>query len=141
MKYKIQTREYQVKISDNDNSITSPTIMFDVLKDDFNPVQEELYLLILNTTNNMINKHLIAMGTSNTMMVTPLEIFRKVILTNGNRIMLAHNHPSGNVSPSEEDIVFIRKISKACDILGIQLLDNMIYTDKEYYSFKVNGLL
>jgi DNA repair protein RadC len=97
--------------------------------------------LIINNANKVIDKHLVCKGTSNMLTVTPADILRPVLMTGGNSIILAHNHPSGDVSPSHEDITFTAKIKKACNIMAINLLDHLVYSSDNYYSFKKEGIL
>lgn len=142
MKYKIESKQYHIKVADSDaTAISTPSTVFEALKEDFNPVQEEMYLLILNTKNKIIDKILISKGGHNSMAITPIEILRPIIMTNGNNFILAHNHPSGDINPSEEDITFTRKLKKAVDLLGLNLLDHVIYTDSDWYSFNKENLL
>ena len=75
------------------------------------------------------------------MQVKASEIIRPMMLTNGNRCVICHNHPSGDTNPSEEDIRFTRNIVNAFKIVGLDLVDHIIYSDKEFYSFKEEGLL
>ena len=140
LKYKTQVKTYTLKVADSNNveEISNPELLFKIVKKDFNPIQEEIYLLILNTRHTIIDKIMIARGALGQVAIQPADVLRQVLLTNGNRFILAHNHPSGNATPSEEDIFFTRKISKASEICGLLFLDHIIYTDKEYTSFKKN---
>jgi DNA repair protein RadC len=140
--YKSQVKEYTLKIAERDSeSISRPETVFNIIKDDFNPVQEEMYLLILNTKNNVIDKHLVSKGSISSTVITPAEIFRPIFLTNGNNFILAHNHPSGDSYPSEEDIIFTKRIKKASEVCGLHLLDHVIYSSNNFQSLKQLGLL
>lgn len=140
--YKTQVKEYSLKVADISAEVVShPTTVFNMLKDSFNPIQEEVYILILNTKNQVIDKHLVSKGGINTTLITPAEILRPIFLTNGNSFIIAHNHPSGSIEPSEEDIIFTRKIKKASEVCGLSLLDHVIYTSTSFYSFKKKDLL
>ena len=142
MNYKIESKNYQINVADKEATVLDcPKIVFETLKEDFNATQEEMYLITLNTKNKIIEKTLISKGAHNTLMITPMEIFRPLMLSNGNNFIIAHNHPSGDTQPSEEDITFTRKIKKASEIMGCNLLDHLVYSDTEYYSFKSEGLL
>ena len=66
---------------------------------------------------------------------------QRALLCNASRIMVAHNHPSGDSSPSREDKKSTMKIKEACDLMGISLLDHIIIGEDEYFSFKAEGLL
>jgi DNA repair protein RadC len=142
IKYKIITKEYTLKIAEKlDTAISKPEILFEALKDDFNPLQEELYVLSLNVKHQIINKHLVVRGGHSSMTVVPADILRMPLIDGCNKIIIAHNHPSGDPEPSEEDITFTRKIKEGCKFLGIDLLDHLIYVTDDYYSFKKNNLI
>jgi len=142
MDYKLETKNYQIKIADNNAiNISKPQTVFEIVKDDFDPFNENLYLLIINIKNNLIKKILIAKGSYNSLMANPIDFFRPIILTAGNKFILAHNHPSGDITPSEEDINFTNRIKKASNLLGLALLDHIIFTDEKWYSFKKELLL
>jgi len=142
VKYKVEVKEYSLKVAEKDaESISQPVTVFNMLKDNFNPVQEEMYILILNTKNTVIEKHLVSKGGMSSMLITPAEIFRPIFLTNGNKFILAHNHPSGQCEASIEDIEFTIKIKKASEICGLQLLDHVIYSSDSFKSLKKEGLL
>ena len=74
-------------------------------------------------------------------MVSIRSIFSRAILCNANSIIVAHNHPSGIVKPSHEDISITRRIKEASEILDIKLIDHIIIGEDSYYSFKNEGLL
>jgi len=100
-----------------------------------------MYLLILNIKNQVIDKYLISKGSYNSVLVTSADIITPVLKADGRNFALAHNHPSGSVEPSEEDIVFSKKIQKACEIVGLSFVDNLIYTPTDFFSFKQKGIL
>jgi DNA repair protein RadC len=140
MKYKIEIKNYEFKESQGE-SITSPNNLFKALKEDYNPIQEELYLLILDVKNKLIEKILIAKGGMSNVTVEPASIFRNILINNGNRFVIAHNHPSGELSPSDEDLQFSRKIEKGAKLLGLNLIDNLIFTENSFFSFKRENLI
>jgi DNA repair protein RadC len=140
MKHKLSCIKYTIKEA-SEKKFDHPEKLFEALKGDFNPIAEELYVLIMNNGFNVIDKVLIAKGTHNAMIVTPKDILTPVLLASGCNIILAHNHPSGDTQPSEDDIVFTRKVMKACEVMGIALADHIIYTSKDYLSFKKEGLM
>ena len=142
MKYKIEVKSYEIKVAEKESvALSSPETVFNIMKDSFSPISEEMHLLILNVKNQIIDKILISKGTYNSVMVTPLDIIRPLMLMAGNNFILSHNHPSGDVSPSEEDINFTSKIMKATKVVGLNMLDHVIYGSDNHYSFKKNGLM
>jgi DNA repair protein RadC len=142
MKYKLEVRVYEMAAAyAAAPEVCKPETAYEVVRDDFSPVTESMHLLILDTKNRVIEKVLIAKGTHNCLCVTPADILHPVLFSAGRHMILAHNHPSGNVAPSEEDIRFTKKVIKAAQLLGIQFLDHLVYSNSEFYSFKIHGLL
>lgn len=139
--YKLEIKSYYINVADKGaTKLQTPSTVFDILKDDFNPVQEEFYLLILDNQNNIIKKMMLAKGSGNMIMITPAEIFRPIFLTNGNKFIVAHNHPSGNKNASSEDIAFTKKIYDASRICGLAMLDSIVFTSDEFTSMKEQGV-
>ncbi|MFR1912382.1 MAG: JAB domain-containing protein [Intestinibacter bartlettii] len=103
--------------------------------------REKLLVVCLDTKNQPINICTVSVGTLNSSLVHPREIFKTAILSNSNQIMLAHNHPSGISAPSNEDKAMTNRIKDAGVILGIELIDHIIIGSNEYFSFKENRLM
>jgi DNA repair protein RadC len=106
-------------------------IFFDELK---NKKKEYLYALLLDTKNRIIKKELISIGTLNSSLIHPREIFKEAIKNSANSLILVHNHPSGDCEPSNEDDLVTNKIKNIGDELGIKLLDHIIIGDSNYKS-------
>lgn len=87
--------------------------------------QEHFILLTLNTKNQIIRQKTLFIGTLNQSIVHPRDIFREAIRDNAAQIIVAHNHPSGDPTPSESDSVFTSRLTKACELIGIQMLDHL----------------
>lgn len=92
----------------------------------FDPDREVLFCFHLNTRRNLIGYHLIATGTLDTILAHPREIFRVPMVTAAAAVVLAHNHPSGDPTPSESDIKVTRDMIRAGQLLKIDLLDHVI---------------
>ena len=103
--------------------------------------QENLKLLILNTKNRLIREVDISRGTVNASLSTPRELFIEALRYRGVGIILLHNHPSGDPTPSREDCLYTRRIQQAGNLLGIPLLDHIIIGDNSYVSLKERGIL
>ena len=103
--------------------------------------REKLLVVCLDTKNQPINICTVSVGTLNSSLVHPREMFKTAILSNSNQIMLAHNHPSGISAPSNEDKAMTNRIKDAGVILGIELIDHIIIGSNEYFSFKENRLM
>ena len=97
--------------------------------------QEYFYCLYLDNRNNLIERKLLFMGTINRSIVHPREIFKEAYLTSASKIVCIHNHPSGDVTPSVEDIRLTKSLIEIGKIQGITLTDHLIVSDNDYYSF------
>ncbi|WP_061311287.1 RadC family protein [Clostridium botulinum] len=103
--------------------------------------REHLVVLAVNTKNVVVNISTISVGSLNSSIVHPREVFKTLILSNAASFLVAHNHPSGYTSPSGEDIK-VTKILKECGkIFGIKLLDHIIVGEEKYLSFAEEGIL
>ncbi len=124
------------------NKFINPQNVFDYFKDRLSLLNvEEFRIVILNNANNYINDFLISKGILNSTSVHPREVFREAIRENAAHIILIHNHPSGEIRPSREDIRITEQLHKAGKIIGIPVLDHVIITKNRYFSFKENDLL
>ena len=102
---------------------------------------EYVYLLLLNRQNQLIGKYFLAKGGMTGTVVDVRVIFQVALKANATSIMLAHNHPSGNLQPSEADKSVTNQVKEAGKILDISLLDHIILTEDGYLSLADEGLL
>lgn len=100
--------------------------------------QEHFILLTLNTKNQIIRRRTLFIGTLNQSIAHPRDIFREAIRDNAAQIIIAHNHPSGDPTPSEADSVFTSRLTEICELIGIQMLDHLILGESTYYSYAEN---
>ena len=100
-----------------------------------NKKQEYFYTVYVDTKGRYIDKKCLFVGTINNSIVHPREIFKEAYLLSANGIICIHNHPSGDPTPSKEDIVITRKIKEIAMIHGIRLVDHLIVGVNSYYSF------
>lgn len=103
--------------------------------------REKFIALLLDTKNHVVAANTVSIGTVNASLVHPREIFKVALLCNASAVILAHNHPSGNPTPSHEDIDITNRLKKAGEILGIEVLDHIIIGDNTWTSFKEKGLI
>ena len=104
-------------------------------------MQEQFMIVILNTKNKIIKTKVIAQGALNTSVVQPREVFAPAIIVHAAAIIAAHNHPSGDPTPSRDDISFTTTLAKAGKIMGIPVLDHLVIGDGKFFSFKQEGYL
>ena len=110
----------------------------DKLKD---KLQEYFYCVYLDTKNHIIKDKLLFIGTINESLIHPREIFKEAYLLSASGIICIHNHPSGNVNPSNNDIIMTKQLVEVGKILGIKVLDHIIIGKNNYYSFNDNDLV
>ncbi|WPC17931.1 DNA repair protein RadC [Pediococcus inopinatus] len=103
--------------------------------------QEQLILLCLNTKNKIIFEKVIFKGSLNSATVHPREIFFEALRVGTNKIMVTHNHPSGEISPSKQDIKFTKRLKECGILMGIEVLDHIITGSDNYYSFAEQHLI
>lgn len=108
------------------------------LRDIAQKKQEYLVVLYLNARYELIQKEVVGVGSLNSMVITPKEIFSHALLTPCASIIIAHNHPSGDPTPSDDDIRFTTTIQEAGEIMHIPLLDHVIIGSTGYFSFRDN---
>ena len=120
-------------------SAKTPALVAEAVKYLENSDREQFVVLHLNTKNKINAIETVSIGSLNLSVVTPREIFKGAILHNSASIILVHNHPSGDPTPSPDDIITTKKIMEAGDILGIRVLDHVIVGDNRYISLKDAG--
>ena len=98
--------------------------------------QEHFYLIMLDTKNNIIGEQLLSKGILDASIIDPREVFKPSIRNSASRVILIHNHPSGDSSPSSEDERVTEKLIEAGDLLGIKVLDHVIIGKDSYWSWK-----
>lgn len=114
------------------NAFTIYEYFYDILKD---KKQEHFYCIYVDTKGRYIDKKCLFIGTINSSLVHPREIFKEAYLFSANGIICIHNHPSGDATPSKEDILITRKLKEIGIIHGINIIDHIIIGNGNYYSF------
>ena len=104
-------------------------------------LHEEFWILFLNRSNKVTNRMKLSQGGISGTVTDVRMVMKKAIECLASGIIVCHNHPSGNLNPSESDTRITQKIKEAGNLMDIQLLDHLIISDKDYYSFADNGLL
>jgi DNA repair protein RadC len=106
---------------------------------------EKVIALHVNTKHRLIGVHVVSVGTLNASLVHPRDVFKGALLANAAGLILAHNHPSGDPTPSPDDRALVSRLLQAGELLGVELLDALIVVDPSeggaYYSFKEAGAL
>ena len=103
--------------------------------------QELMIIMMLDTKSNLISDKVLTKGTVNLTVITPREILIEALRMQAVGIVLIHNHPSGDPTPSQEDQQVTERVQESCQLLGLSLIDHIIIGDRTYYSFVEEGLI
>ncbi|MFE5320154.1 DNA repair protein RadC [Paenibacillus sp. NPDC056579] len=123
-------------------TVRSPEDVSSLLMEDMRYLQKEHFVcLFLNTKNHVIGQETLSMGSLNASIVHPREVFLAAIKRSSASIICVHNHPSGDPTPSSEDIQMTQRLVEAGDIIGIDVLDHIVIGDRTYISLKEQGLM
>jgi len=125
-----------LKVRRVDDTVLSPVQVFEQCKGFRNRAKEHFCVLFLDTQNRVAGKQIVSVGTLNSSLIHPRECFRSAIVRNCCSILIAHNHPSGSLEPSLEDLAVTKRLVDAGKLLGIDVLDHVIVTKVGYMSFK-----
>lgn len=127
-------------VSINQVVFNNPKIIFEYYKNKLeSKKQEYFYAVYLDSAKRIILEKLLFMGTINQSIVHPREVFKEAYLCNATSIICIHNHPSGNVIPSKEDINLTKKLIEIGKLFGIEIVDHIIIGKNKYYSLYENG--
>lgn len=122
-------------------SIRSPNEIYNLTAFLTKKNQEHAVCLYLNARNQLLSQETISIGTVNASLVHPREVFAPALRHHASGLILVHNHPSGDPTPSPEDLVITDKLEETGKIMDIPLLDHVIVAHQDWYSFKQKGLL
>ena len=138
----LSRRIWNCKARETPVSFTHPEQIADYYMEDMRHLeQEEIRVMFLNTQQNLIRDLLVSKGTVNASVVTPREILIEGLRCLAVSMILVHNHPSGDPSPSESDILLTRRVQEAGNVIGISLLDHIIIGDKRFLSFRQQQII
>lgn len=122
--------------------VTNPWDIYKYYMESMRYAKQEIFkVVLLNTKNEIIADIDVSIGTLNSSLVHPREIFREAIKRSSNKIILMHNHPSGSIKPSKEDKQITSRLIKCGEIIGIEVIDHIIIGDGTYFSFKENVII
>ena len=135
-------RVYEIKPLDNNLKLNCAEKIYNHFRTELCGInQEYFYCVYLNQHKRLIDKKMIFKGTLNKSLIHPREIFKEAYLCSAAYIICVHNHPSGNVIPSDEDINVTNNLIKIGNMQGIPILDHIIIGDNNYFSFYENNVL
>lgn len=129
-------------IKDDTNKITNKEILLNFLRNKIGYENvEKFYVIYLSSSNEVLAFEESSSGTLDRSSIYPREIYKRVIMENAKSIIIAHNHPSGNISPSKCDIDITNEIAKGLKNFGALLIEHIIITRDSYFSFLEEGLI
>lgn len=138
--FELAKRVEAVKVEIKHQKLNSCKMVFEYYSKKISDMkQEHFYVVYLDNAKNIIDDKLLFIGTINYSVVHPREIFKEAYLLSASAIICVHNHPSGNVFPSKEDLKLTSDIEKIGILLGIKLVDHIIIGHNQYYSFLENN--
>ncbi|MBP5162837.1 MAG: DNA repair protein RadC [Spirochaetales bacterium] len=120
-------------------SCKNPASVFDLVRHYGDRVQEHFLVVMLNGAHELMGVNLVTIGLVNRTLVHPREVFSDPIRMRATAIILAHNHPSGNLDPSPDDLEVTLRLKKAGLLLGIEVLDHIIFSSEDYRSMAETG--
>lgn len=121
--------------------ILSPKDVWESLKDIRDSKKEHFIIFYLDARNQVIQRETVSVGTVNANLVHPREVFEPAIKHLATQIIVAHNHPAENTSPSDEDLSTTKRLIEAGKLLGVELIDHVIVASKSYFSLKEGGFI
>ena len=121
--------------------VMTPKDVWNEMKEVRSNKKEYFVVFYLDSRNQLIKKEIISIGTLNTSLVHPREVFEPAIKNFTSQIIISHNHPSGENQPSDEDIQITKRLIEAGKILGIEIIDHVIVTSESYFSFQGHKLI
>jgi len=129
-------------IPDTKTVITSPENAAALVMEEMRHLdREHFYALFLNTKNHLLAREVISIGTLNSSAIHPRELFKTAIRRSAAAVILVHNHPSGDPTPSRQDIEATNRLVEAGNIVGIEVIDHLVIGDNKFTSFKTKGLI
>ncbi len=136
-----------IHLKDSTTIVSEPKAIWNITKDlleaedEIDRDKEHFWVFHLDVRNRIKLIDLVSLGTLNSSLVHPREVFTRAVAERSAQIIIAHNHPSGESNPSEDDIDLTKRLVKAGELLGIELIDHIIVTLSSFISFKEKSLI
>jgi DNA repair protein RadC len=144
--FQVKINVASVREAKGKKKVTTPEAVYEACSDMANFAQEAVVALCLDVKNKIISKNLITLGLADQSLVHPREVFRNAITENAHSIIMVHNHPTGETSPSPEDLRITRQMVDAGWIIGIRVMDHVIIgrsenDEKPFRSLRESGFV
>ena len=138
----VQVKLVMDKTLYSEEQLSSPDQVVQFMRKELSEYDREVFCILNCTTKSqVINMNIVSMGTINASLVTGREVFKSAILSNASYVILLHNHPSGDPTPSKDDIILTKRIIETGNLIGIPLVDHIIIGDNRYVSFRESGYM
>ena len=135
-------RRLVTRVRVNGMKMNCSSDIYEMLKGNIRFLDEERFIVVaLNTKNQLIEMWTVSIGGLDGCHIEPREVFKRAIFHNVSRIVLVHNHPSGDPTPSSDDMRLTTRLQKAGEVLGISVLDHLVIGDNSYSSFRDLGIM
>jgi len=122
--------------------INSPKMVVAFFQEELRHLNKEKFIVVFLNTKNLITSYeVVSIGSLSASIVHPREVFNRAIKKSAASIILIHNHPSGNPEPSREDKTITKRLCEVGDVVGIKILDHIVISDDNYFSFKESDIL
>lgn len=137
----------KIKVKDSMKKVTRPEDIYKLLDgyfaglDKIDQDKEHCFVFHIDSRNHIKIMELVSIGTLDSSLVHPREVYTRAVSERSAKICVAHNHPSGDAEPSHEDIMITQRLVKAGDLLGVKVVDHIIYTKNGYSSMKEKNLM
>lgn len=135
------TLELCKRIGQIGEPISTPSDIYSLIRHYAYDKQEKFIILVLDGAHNVIDHFVATVGLVNQALIHPREVFSRPIELKATCIIIAHNHPSGIIEPSKQDITTTSRLAESGEILGIKVIDHLIISTNSYYSFREHGLM
>jgi DNA repair protein RadC len=133
---------YKTEQGETTPVLNQPSKAYDFIKSKIGRETKENFIAIyLDNKMRAMGWHLVSLGTVSESIVHPREIFKVALLCNATSVILSHNHPTGELSPSSEDVSTTKRIKEAGEIIGIPVIDHIIVSETSYLSFKESNIV
>ena len=111
--------------------------VYNLVKDELVNSDREMFLSVMLTSkNHLIGVETVSLGSINASIITPRDVFKSAILANAVSVILCHNHPSGDLTPSKQDIEITKRLIEVGELVGVKVLDHLVVSDKGYRSLR-----
>ena len=138
----------QIKLENTGNKVQDPQDIYEIIqrvfyqkKGEVDLHKEHFWVFCLNKSLKILALELVGIGSKDRVIADPGDVFRLPLYKSSSYVVLAHNHPSGSLKPSDSDMELTNRLMKAGDILDVKVIEHVIVTDKSYFSFHNNGLI